>query len=112
MSSEARLVSFALQKQKQENECTENEFTENEFTENDSIQMIEKERHTHAPLQRETSHTTSRPQKPKRLGDRTLGIGMHGALVTLVAENAQHSSDRPATCTSARAVAHGRVHLQ
>jgi hypothetical protein len=31
MSSEARLVSFALQKQKQENEFTENEFTENEF---------------------------------------------------------------------------------
>ncbi len=36
MSSEATLVSFALQKQKQENEFTENEFTENEFTENDS----------------------------------------------------------------------------
>ena len=33
------------------------------------------------------------------------GIGMQGALVTLVAENAQRSSDRPATCTSARAVA-------
>jgi len=82
-------VSFALQKQKQENEFTENEFTENEFTENDSTQMIEKERPTHAPLQREMSHTTSRPQKPKRLGDRMRGIGMHGALVTLVAENAQ-----------------------
>ena len=68
--------------------------------------------HTHAPLQRETSHTTSRPQKPKRLGDRTLGIGMHGALVTPVASLVTYCSDRPATCTSARAVAHGRVHLQ
>ena len=54
-----------------------------------TIQMIEKERHTHAPLQREMSHTTSRPQKPKRLGDRMRGIGMQGALVTLVSENAQ-----------------------
>jgi hypothetical protein len=61
--------------------------------------------HTHAPLQRETSHTTSRPQKPKRLGDRTLGIGMHGALVTPVASLVTYCSDRPATCTSARAVA-------
>jgi hypothetical protein len=107
MSSEARLVSFALQNKNKNTSLPRTSLPRTSFTENDSNDRKGKTTHTHtyAPLQRETSHTTCRPQKPKRLGDRTLGIGIDGALVTLVEENAQHSSDRPVTCTSARAVA-------
>ncbi len=79
--------------------------------------MIEKERptNTHAPLQREMSHTTSRPQKPKRIGDRMRGIGMHGALVTLVAENAQPGNmleRQTGDLYQHTGRSHRRVHLQ
>jgi hypothetical protein len=71
MSSEATLVSFALQKQKQENEFTENEFTENGFPR--TIQMIEKGKtHTRTTTERDEPYyePTSETQAARRSDSR------------------------------------------
>jgi hypothetical protein len=83
MSSEATLVSFALQKTKREKESPKLSIPKD--------QMIKKGgQNTHVQLKREIHHTACRPQKPKRRGDPILATGVHDThIAPIVADDAR-----------------------